>query len=378
MKKILLILISSFLGYAVSAQISNPEKLNPDNHRLTKDVPSQPMNPDHVSGRTQNSFVSPSFDANWANRFQTVLDSTVAATGAKGASAAVLVPGQGLWTGVSGISSEGVPITSEMRFGFGSNTKLYIAVTLAKLQEEGVLSLDDPLYQWIPAYAFVDSTATIRQLLSHQTGIFDFANDQWNFFWNLILSDTSHFFTPEEVLATIGNPHFDPGNGFRYSNTNYLLAGMIIEAASGESWIQKLHDVIFDPLTMDSTFVGAFEPRNGPVANEWVIGQWEDVNTPMTSAYTSINSAGAIFSTPQEMVKWYQALFNGDIISEASLEEVLDFETTSTFGLGIAEYMLDNKHYMYYHGGAMVGYLSEIDYDVQTKSVFCVVQTHAI
>lgn len=372
MRKTLLLFLTLFTAFYVSAQIATPEELTPGyNFRLTKDVPSQSLNPDHVSGKTQNSFVSPAFDTTWANRFQTVLDSTVAATGVKGASAAMLVPGQGLWTGVSGISSEDVPITSEMRFGFASNTKLYIAVTLAKLQEEGVLSLDDPLYQWLPAYAFVDSTTTIRQMLSHQSGIFDFWNDQISFFWNLILSDTSHFFTHEEVLATIGDPHFVPGNGYSYSNTNYLLAGLVIEAATEKSWIQKLHEVIFDPLNMDSTFVGTFEPRNGPVANEWVINQWEDVNTPMTSAYTAINSAGAIFSTPQEMVAWYWALFNGDIISEASLEEILDFETTSDAGLGIFEVSFNN-HHLYVHSGAMPGYLSQMAFDVETKSVYCV------
>lgn len=57
-----------------------------------------------------------------------------------------------------------------MRFGIGSNTKLFISTVMAKLQEQGVLSLDDHLYQWLPSYPNIDSTATIRQLLSHQTG----------------------------------------------------------------------------------------------------------------------------------------------------------------------------------------------------------------
>jgi D-alanyl-D-alanine carboxypeptidase len=374
MKKIVLITLTLLFGMEAVAQYADPKENTPGYYfQIKKDFPYRPVNTANISGRGQNSYVSTAFDPTWADRFQTVLDSVAAASGVKGVSAAVLVPGQGLWTGVSGISHEGVPITSEMRFGFASNTKLYIAVTLEKLQEEGVLSLDDHLYQWLPSYPYVDSTATIRQLLSHQSGIFDFWNDHISFFWNTILADTSRFFTPDEVLATIGAPHFAPGHGYSYSNTNYLLAGMVIEAATGESWVQQLHNIIFDPLFMDSTFVGAFEPRNGPVAHEWVYNYGENPNSPMTSAYSFTNASAAILSTPQEMVAWYSALFKGEIISEASLQEILDFDPSTQYGLGISEYVINNSHYTYLHSGAMIGCLSQMVYDVQTKSVFCVV-----
>lgn len=374
MKKILLITLTLVIGLTAVAQYADPKENTPGYYfQIRKDFPFKPVNINNISGRAQNSYVSTTFDPTWEDRFQTVLDSAAAASGVKGVSAAVLVPGQGLWTGVSGISHEGVPITSEMRFGFASNTKLYIAVTLAKLQEEGVLSLDDHLYQWLPSYPYIDSTTTIRQLLNHQSGIFDFWNDHISFFWNLILADTSRFFTPEEVLATIGAPHFAPGHGYSYSNTNYLLAGMVIEAATGESWVQQLHNIIFDPLIMDSTFVGVFEPRNGPVAHEWVYNYGEDPNSPMTSAYSFTNASAAILSTPQEMVAWYSALFNGEIISEASLQEILDFDPSTQYGLGIGELVINNTHYAYLHGGAMIGCLSQMVYDVETKSVFCVV-----
>lgn len=301
------------------------------------------------------------------------MDSAAAASGVKGVSVAVLVPGQGLWTGVSGISSPGVPVTSDMRFGFASNTKLFIAVAMEKLQEQGVLSLDDHLSKWLPSFPNVDSNTTIRQLLSHQSGIFDFWNDNANAYENSILSDTARFWTPQEVLATIGKPHFAPGLGFSYSNTNYLLAGMVIEAATGKSWTQKLHDIIFDPLKMDSTFVGAFESPNGPVAHEWIAGYGEIKNSPMTSAYSSVNASGAILSTPQEMAEWYSALFSGAIISDSSLKEALDFDPTSQYGLGISESVVNKNHYSYLNGGLMFGYFSQMIYDVKTKSVFSLV-----
>jgi D-alanyl-D-alanine carboxypeptidase len=264
-----------------------------------------------------------------------------------------------------------------MRFGFASNTKLFIAVTLAKLQEQEVLSLDDHLYLWLPSYQYVDSTTTIRQLLSHQSGIFDFWNDNINGFWNMIEADTAHFWTPQEVLATIGAPHFAPGNGYRYSNTNYLLAGMVIEAATGTSWVQKLHDIILNPLTMDSTFIGAFEPRNGPVAHEWVYNMGEIVNSPMISAYSFTNASAALLSTPQEMVEWYNALLTGALISDFSLTEVLNFDQSSYYGLGIMEWMYNN-HSGYGHSGAQIGCLSEILFDTKTKSLICIITNQRI
>ena len=315
----------------------------------------------------QSQCKAQTFDTLWANRFQTVLDSVVTANNIKGASAAVLAPGQGIWNGVSGISSSGVPVTAGMQFGIGSNTKLFIATVMAKLQEQGVLSLDDHLYQWLPAYPYIDSTTTIRQLLSHQSGIFDYMNDNASM-WDSIWADTTRFWTPQEILATIGPPHFAPGHGYSYSNTNYLLAGMIIDTATGISWVQNLHTIIFNPLNMDSTFVGAFEAPNGPVAHEWV-GTLELINSPMTSEYSTASAAGALLSTAGEMVQWYSALFNGAIIADSSLHEVLNFDPTSFYGLGLAE--VPNNSLNYYHAGGMFGYISLMWYDVQTKSVIC-------
>ena len=97
----------------------------------------------------QSNTIAQTFDTIWANRFQTVLDSIVTANNIKGASAALYVPGQGTWTGVSGISSPGVPITEDMRFGIGSNTKTFIATLVLKLQELGLLSIDDSIYQYL-------------------------------------------------------------------------------------------------------------------------------------------------------------------------------------------------------------------------------------
>jgi D-alanyl-D-alanine carboxypeptidase len=388
MKKILLISISMSIGLAAIAQYANPSESDPGfflpkNSKFptepgkAKDTIFSKPGPASLNNAENNTrpFINRSpnststFDPTWAERFQFILDSVVEATNMKGASLAVLVPGQGLWTGVSGISGAGIPVTEEMRFGIGSNTKLFIAVTMLKLQEQGILSLEDQLYQWLPTYPHVDSTTTIRQLLAHQSGIFDFWNDS-TYLWDQMMLDTSRFWTAEEVLATIGPEHFAPGHGYRYSNTGYLLAGMVIEAATGTSWVQKMHDFILDPQDMDSTFVGAFESRNGPLAHEWGNYIYEIANVPMTAEYSQVNAAGAMLSTAQEMVEWYHALFTGVILSDSSMQQLLNFDPISFYSLGLWRHSHGN-HLIYQHDGAMLGFVSQMLYDIQSGAAFC-------
>jgi CubicO group peptidase (beta-lactamase class C family) len=373
MKTILPITVLFLSCITTFAQINDPV-WNPRDFRNIRKEGSTLVNPAKSieqsnperkpSGLNHGTATSSNFDPAWANRLQTVLDSVMKANPtSKGASVAVYTPEEGIWTGVSGISYPGVPITPGMRFGIASNTKLFVAVAILKLQEEGVLTLDDHLYQWLPPIKNVDSSTTIRQLLTHQSGIYSVGVD-------LTLVDTSHFWSEQEILALILKPNFAPGNGYSYSNTNYILAAMVIEAATGKTWVQKLHDLIIDPLKLDSTFVGAFEPRNGPVAAEWdgYTGRLL-TNSPMTAEFSSSHAAGAIFSTASEMVQWYNALFNGSVISKTSLGLLLSFDPSSLYGLGI----IDNEVYThnYSHTGEMFGYQSLIAYDIQKKSIIC-------
>jgi CubicO group peptidase (beta-lactamase class C family) len=315
---------------------------------------------------------SPTFDPTWAAQFQEALNNSVGNSG--GISAAVLVPGQGLWVGTSGESYDNHPITPDMRFGIGSNTKFFTAVILLKLQEEGVLSLDDHLGKWVGAYQYIDTSVTIRQMLSHQTGFFDYFNDS-PALEDSAFSNPSKIWTPDEVLATIGAPHFAAGNAFSYSNTNYLLAALVIEAATGQTLEQNYHQYILDPYSMDSTFIAAFETPNGPVAHEWS-GSNDLGDIPNTAFYSIAKGAGNIYSTPQEMVGWYRHVFNGDIIDEASLQQAIDFEPASHYALGIQlqNVLVGGDHVLYVHLGLTIGYYSLFTYDPKRNvaTVVCV------
>ncbi|MHC1706419.1 MAG: serine hydrolase [Bacteroidales bacterium] len=318
--------------------------------------------------------VSQSFNAVWAGRFQTVLDSARIAGSFKSLSAAVYFPGEGLWSGVSGINTTGEPMTSEFRMGVASNTKLFIATALLKLQEQGILSIDDPLYEWLPEHTYIDSTITIRQLLQHQSGIYSYFQNENGPNWPaLVWGDTSHMWTTTELLDLMQPPNFQTGHGTKYCNTGYMIASMILEAATSSSWFQKLHDFTFTPLYMDSTFVGAFESRNGPVAHEWCYNGAEISQGPMTALYSVLNAAGAVFSTPLEMVHWYDQLFNGSFLSDSCMHILTQFEPSSMMGLGI--FARDNPvtgDLIFEHGGDSWGYHSETMYFPGSKSVLSV------
>src|SRR5262249_41957723 len=156
--------------------------------------------------------------------------------GFQGCSAAVDLPGQPTWLGTSGSSYAGVPITSDLLFAIGSNTKTFTAALVLQLVDRGLLSLDAPLSSLLPQHTNVNPRITVRQLLDHTSGLFDYMNDDAAQVFAAITADRSRIWTPEEILSTFfGPPHFAPGASWRYSNTNFLIAGMIDEAVIGST-----------------------------------------------------------------------------------------------------------------------------------------------
>jgi D-alanyl-D-alanine carboxypeptidase len=180
-----------------------------------------------------------------------------------------------------------------MKFAIASNTKTFIAVLMLKLQEMNVLSLDDSLYKWIPNYQYVDSTITIRQLLNHTSGVFNYTT--YPGFSNA-MSDTGRFWTPEEILTTFMNQqYFNPGAGFQYSNTNYILAGMIIKAATGNSVSYNLRQLILNPLNLNNTYLPVEESIPDTIAHGWQSGI--EIKYPRTSAGALLDFRGNVFNS---------------------------------------------------------------------------------
>ncbi|MBI3260707.1 MAG: serine hydrolase [Ignavibacteriae bacterium] len=314
-----------------------------------------------------NSTSAQQFNANLAAKLQQTLDAQLAAfPDTKGVSASVYYPGQGIWKGTSGVSYAGHPITSDMEFAIASNTKLFTAVAIMKLVESNKLSLNDQLHKWLPKYANVDSSITIRQLLNHKSGVADVFNAASMAF---IDANPAHVFTIAEVMAWVGPKLFKPGAGFSYSNTNYILAGMVAESASGIEIHKIIRDSILIPLQLDSTFYDGKETVLGTIAHPWE-KKVDVFNISRTALNTLGTSCGAMFSTAGEMAQWYQALMSGQVVNANSLKEITTFLSPGNYGFGFSTSKLFGRT-VWGHGGTNTGYNSRMFYDPEMKTTLC-------
>lgn len=296
----------------------------------------------------------------------------------KGLVVSVYLPEQGMWQSAKGVSYAGQPITQDMKFDVGSNTKLFVAAAMLKLQENNILNLDDHLYQWLPPYPYIDSNITIRQLLNHTSGVPDVIF--YPPYLDSIKDNPTRVFTSSEVIGWVTTSDFPAGTSWSYSNTNYILASMVAQAATGIPIFQYLRNTILTSLSMDSSFFDSQEPIIGTIAHRW----WNGITNPTLTDYhsvsrvslnTAVGAAGGLFSTSSEMAQWYNALFNGQVLTPASMAQLTTFVTIPNnniqqYGLGL--YREKTQGFTYWeHGGATWGYKSKMMYDSCSGMVVC-------
>ncbi len=309
------------------------------------------------------------FDPILANELQNKIDSIRTANNLKGISATVIYPGVGNWKGVTGISHAGFPITSDMEFGIGSNTKLFTGVLLLKLAENNIINLNDSLHQYLPSFNNINPNITIRQLLNHTSGLADVINVVG--YSDSILTNPNRIFTPSEVMSWVGTPLFSAGASWNYCNTNYLLAGMVAESATGQSFGQLLRDSILFPLQLDSTFLGVYDSVLYTVAHPWQ-GGVDNFAIPRKAVNSVAWSAGAMYSTSGEMANWYQSLMNGQVINQNSFNELTTFVGSGNYGIGLYKTNVLGRT-VWQHGGTIWGgYNSSMVYDTATGIIICV------
>ena len=246
-------------------------------------------------------------------KLQKVLDEGIEKYDVEGVSAAIIFSEDKKWTGTSGISHDTVTLKPDMLFAIGSITKNFVATLTLKLAEEGKLSLDDPLSKWLPEYPNVNSKITIRQLLNHTSGIYMFWSNQK--IWDDLKADRSKIWTPEEVLTYIKEPYFEPGEGYRYSNTNYLLMAMIIEKATGSSLSAEFKKHFWKPLHIQNAYLSIEEEI--PDNQAHVFGDnfnkdssYLDLTFLPRASHESITYGSAgIFMTAEDLASWCHSLF---------------------------------------------------------------------
>jgi D-alanyl-D-alanine carboxypeptidase len=301
------------------------------------------------------------------DRMQKILDKGISKYGARGVSAAVIFPDGKVWTGVSGISHDSVAIEPDMLFAIGSITKNVVAALTLKLAEENILSLDDPLSKWLPEYPHVDRNITIRQLLNHTSGIYMFWDNQK--IWDDLKKDRTKVWSPEDVLSYIKEPEFPAGEGWRYSNTNYLLLAMIIDKATGSTLSAEFKKRFWEPLGIDHAYLSQQEdiPNNQAhvYGDNFIPGNEEsDLTFVPRASHESIGfGSSGIFTTAENLAQWSHALFGGKILQQQSMDEMLQFvqfrevANISAYGLGVQLYprSFSSGEKAIGHGGGNIG-----------------------
>jgi len=300
-------------------------------------------------------------------KLQNVLDNGIKKYDVKGVSAAIIFSEDKKWTGTSGISHDTVTIKPDMLFAIGSITKNFVATLTLKLAEKGILSLDDPLSKWLPEYPHVNSEITIRQLLNHTSGIYMFWSNQK--IWDDLIKDRTKIWTPDEVLTYIKEPYFEPKEGFRYSNTNYLLLAMIITEATGSTLSSEFNEYFWKPLNIKSACLSIEEsiPDNqahvfGDNFNN--DGSNLDLTFLPRESHESITYGSAgIFMTAEDLALWCHYLFEGQILNQQSMDEMLQFVSfkpsgnMTGYGLGVQKFpkKYSNGEKAFGHSGANIG-----------------------
>ncbi|MES2656332.1 MAG: serine hydrolase [Bacteroidota bacterium] len=290
----------------------------------------------------------------------------------KGSSAAILIPNVGIWKRNFGISHTGKSTDTEMLFTLGSNTKTYTATVILKLHQLGMLNINDTIGKWFNNVSNVNGTAKIQQLLNHTSGIASYTNN--NTFWSTVNNDLAKPWTPEEILPYIPAASFAPGASWEYSNSNYLLAGIIIKQVTGKSLSEAYRTYIFNPLSLGKTFLPAEETTNMDVAHHWstsignpYLTDWEGLGLSYVAMDKVSWAAGGLYATAEDNVKFFNALFNTKtIIADSMITKMKvtrNIGNGAAYGLGIFTYAGFNGRTVYSHGGSNLGGVNENLYD---------------
>ena len=292
---------------------------------------------------------------------QPALDRVVAA----GIPGAVLLVREGnrtilLTSGYANLNPR-TPVRAGDRFRVGSITKTFVATVVLQLVGEGKLALDDTVERWLPGVVPNGKRITVRQLLNHTSGLFDFGGDRK--FVAAAFRDPLKYWTPRQIvaIATRHKPHFAPGTGWRYSDTNYYVVGLIVQAATRHSLAIELDRRIFTPLRLRATSFPSGPSIAGRYAHGYMrVGKpfLEDVTVTSPSVQWA---AGALVSNAADLARFYRSLLGGRLLRPRllrTMQTVMPTPLGWSYGLGLMR-VRNSCGFLWGHTGASPGYVAE-------------------
>ncbi|PNG93159.1 hypothetical protein SMF913_28624 [Streptomyces malaysiensis] len=293
--------------------------------------------------------------------------------------------------GVGNISTK-TDADPKAKFRIASNTKTFTATVLLQLEGEGKLSLDDSVAKWLPdavnANGYDGSKITIRELLNHTSSLPDYAADAQlsGAYYNN--TDPDKAWAPQQLVNIALRQHAPqsaPGEKFGYANTNYVLAGMVIKAVTGNEPGDEIQKRIIEPLNLNDTKFATDSSISGNYLHGYSYSFLFGMRDVTTSNVQIFSTAGAIVSTLDDMATFQRALMTGKLLAPEQLKELKttvpessDGSTDITAGLGIGRVKLSCGKVAWGHTGAVLGYYSEwlISEDGKTEVIHANTEDH--
>ncbi|MFL5673598.1 MAG: serine hydrolase [Chloroflexota bacterium] len=292
--------------------------------------------------------------------------------GIPGMSAAIVFADGSIWRGTAGDADVATHrlVTPDTSFPVASVSKTFTAALTLALVADGALSLDGAAKSYLPTLP-IDPAITVRELLDHTSGLRDY------YFGagidHALLSKPSRVWDAARSLRYLGKPFAKPGLEWHYSNTNYLVLGMLDEAVGGAPLADQLHERFFEPLGLGDTYYQQPDkPWTGPVAHGYrFLGTGPKLPpiplsdgtamVPFTSVVTAAGGAGSIATTASDLVHWAAALYGGDALPRDARDAMVG-EVTRTatykpripYGLGVQSIVIGG-HPTLGHSGRFLG-----------------------
>lgn len=274
-----------------------------------------------------------------------------------------------------GSDSAGSPLTPDEVFRIGSITKMFTAVLTLLLVDDGLVELDSLVTEYVTRVRVPDGV-TVRNLLEHTSGIPDIADSPAGPMREP-RDDPQHVWTPEETIGLIDNeePLWEPGTVTGYSNTNYIILGVLIEEVTGLPFETVLRSRVVDPLELGSTYMAGMEEGSEPFeAYVNVDGSTEPIDFDYTAIASNAWAAGGLVSSVADLHAMLDALFEGRIVSTGSLAAMVD---RGFAAFGLVKY--GNFGEVYGHGGRIPGYTTLVLHAPETgKTAVWVTTNHGI
>lgn len=308
---------------------------------------------------------------------QAVLENIVQA-GTPGV-AATARRGEETWQGAAGLADleTGRERANNDHFRAASITKTFVATVLLQLEGEGELSLDDSVEKWLPGLVRGNgndgNAITVRQLLQHTSGLVDYTSDEEfarKHFVNFFDHRYDHYEPTDLVaIAMRYEPDFAPGTNWRYSNTGYVIAGMVIEAVTGKHYAKEVRKRLLNPLRMKGTSLPGGKvglPRPHAVGYAALDPAAEDALSDVTNFSPTIaDASGEIISTEKDLNRFYRALARGELLPKAQQKAMFDTVPVAggggaRYGLGIISRPLPCGITVWGHSGGIPGSASEV------------------